>query len=197
MSTKVSTLPSPSSTGYHGLGRLGSLPSKPSPCPIPFLTAQHEGERGAKADRAPDASTRGLDVATPSRGFTSSQLHRLLPITTPELSKPRDEGESSGYSFPSQPRRRPRRRRPSPSPWSCGRLFSYVLLPPQDADSIPFNPSLYCAVVWWECDLSRGSSGARTVHRRHDLVAIPAAMEQIQPSHRATIVVSSPRPKNP
>uniref|UniRef100_A0A0E0M170 Uncharacterized protein n=1 Tax=Oryza punctata TaxID=4537 RepID=A0A0E0M170_ORYPU len=51
-----------------------------------------------------------------------------------------------------------------------------------------------------ERDLAHESSGARTEHRRHDLVAVPAAVDQAGSSHRAINIASTSSPfilKNP
>jgi hypothetical protein len=64
----------------------------PSLCLFPSRPRYTEGKRergGSGADRHWTRATHGLDVATPSRVFISSQLHRSFPFLTLVPTKPR------------------------------------------------------------------------------------------------------------
>uniref|UniRef100_A0A0E0M172 Uncharacterized protein n=1 Tax=Oryza punctata TaxID=4537 RepID=A0A0E0M172_ORYPU len=80
------------------------------------------------------------------------------------------------------------------------------------AKSFPFHTPLFMPTIFSfdtdsfhplqqrERDLAHESSGARTEHRRHDLVAVPAAVDQAGSSHRAINIASTSSPfilKNP
>jgi hypothetical protein len=59
----------------------------------------------------------------------------------------------------------------------------------------PFDPISFYPLQQRKRDLAHESSGTRTRRRRHDVVAVPADMVHLKPSHRAKVIASPSWPK--
>ena len=107
-----------------------------------------------------------------NRSFISSQLHRLPFHVRSWVEE--TEGENFSPPLPSQPRRRPWRRRPPPAPMShdCP-LFSCVPQSTLNVVSVPSNFVPFHAAVERECGPRPRCSGACSEHRHCDIIVVP------------------------